>query len=150
MLYFRCTTYWFNIFFSFCSFCCFLGCSLGIWRFPGQGLNRSCSHRPTPEPQQRGIRAASATYTTAHGNAGSLTHWARPGIELSTSWFLVRFINHCAMTGTPITAIFLLGVFSSFSIDRMQAFSHESFPLRRKPEVIILRQLLIHLHRFHG
>ena len=24
--------------------------------------------------QQRGIRAASATYTTAHGNAGSLTH----------------------------------------------------------------------------
>ena len=32
------------------------------------------SHRATPEPQQRGIRAASATYTTAHGNAGSLTH----------------------------------------------------------------------------
>jgi len=29
---------------------------------------------PTPESQQRGIRATSATYTTAHGNAGSLTH----------------------------------------------------------------------------
>ena len=28
----------------------------------------------TPEPQQHGIRAASVTYTTAHGNAGSLTH----------------------------------------------------------------------------
>ena len=27
------------------------------------------------------IRAASATYTTAQGNAGSLTHWARAGIE---------------------------------------------------------------------
>ena len=26
------------------------------------------------------IRPVSATYTTAHGNAGSLTHWARPGI----------------------------------------------------------------------
>jgi len=26
------------------------------------------------ETQQRRIRAASATYTTAHGNAGSLTH----------------------------------------------------------------------------
>uniref|UniRef100_A0A8D0VDF6 Rac family small GTPase 3 n=2 Tax=Sus scrofa TaxID=9823 RepID=A0A8D0VDF6_PIG len=26
------------------------------------------------KPQQRGIRAVSATYTTAHGNAGSLTH----------------------------------------------------------------------------
>ena len=60
--------------FLFLSFCYFLGCSGGIWRFPDQGSNRSCSHRPTPEPQQRGIRAASATYTTAHGNAGSLTH----------------------------------------------------------------------------
>ena len=26
------------------------------------------------EPQQRGIRATTATYTTAHGNAGSLTY----------------------------------------------------------------------------
>ena len=30
----------------------------------------------------------SATYTTAHGNAGSLTHWARLRIKLTTSWFL--------------------------------------------------------------
>ena len=27
-----------------------------------------------PQPQQRWIRAAAVTYTTAHGNAGSLTH----------------------------------------------------------------------------
>ena len=47
-----------------------------------------------PEPQQLKIRAASVTYTTAHSNAGLLTHWA---------WFLVRFVNHCAMTGTPQT-----------------------------------------------
>ena len=39
--------------------------------------------------------------TTVHGNAGSLTHWARAGIEPSTSWFLVGFVNHCTMTGTP-------------------------------------------------
>ena len=32
------------------------------------------------------------THTTAHGNARSLTHWARPGIESTTSWFLVRFV----------------------------------------------------------
>ena len=42
-----------------------------------------------------GIRAASATYTTAHGNAVSLTHWARPEIEPTTSWFLVdSFLLH--------------------------------------------------------
>ena len=35
----------------------------------------------------------SVTYTTAHSNAGSLTHWARPGIEPKTSWFLVGFIS---------------------------------------------------------
>ena len=33
------------------------------------------------------------TYTTAHGNAGSLTHWVRPGIEPTSSWILVRFIS---------------------------------------------------------
>ena len=54
-----------------------------------------------PKPQQSRIRAASATHTTAHGNAGSLTHWARPGIKPLTSWFLVGFVNHWATIGTP-------------------------------------------------
>ena len=38
---------------------------------------------------------------TAHSNARSLSHGARPGIELETSWFLVEFINHCTTMGTP-------------------------------------------------
>ena len=38
----------------------------------------------------------SATYSTAHGNAGSLTYWARPGIETASSWILVRFVSICA------------------------------------------------------
>ena len=54
-----------------------------------------CFFRAAPEahevPQQHRIRAASATYTTAHGNGGSLTHWARPGMESLSSWLLVRF-----------------------------------------------------------
>ena len=41
-----------------------------------------------------GIRAASATYNTAHSNAGSLTHRVRPGIEPGSLWILVGFINH--------------------------------------------------------
>ena len=47
------------------------------------------------------IQAASATYTTAHSNARSLTHWARPGIKPSSSWMPVRFIYCWATTGTP-------------------------------------------------
>ena len=44
----------------------------GTWKFPGQE-NQSCSCWPTPQPQQRQIRAMSAPYTTAHSNAGSGT-----------------------------------------------------------------------------
>ena len=40
-------------------------------------------------------------HTTAYGNARSLTHRTRAGIEPSTSWFLVRSINHCTTMGTP-------------------------------------------------
>ena len=39
------------------------------------------------------IRATSATFIAAHGNTGSLTHRARPGIELESSWLLVRFLT---------------------------------------------------------
>jgi len=60
-----------------------------------------------PETQQRWIRAASAIYTTAHSNAGSLTHWARAGTEPATSWSLVGFVNHCTMTGTPALSFFI-------------------------------------------
>ena len=54
-----------------------------------------------PEPQQQEIWAASATYTTAHGNASS-TPWTRPGIEPASSWMLVGFTNHWATVGTPM------------------------------------------------
>ena len=58
------------------------------------------------EPQQLGIRAASVTYTTAHGNAGSLTHGARPGIEPATSWFLVGFVSTAPQWELPLSHYF--------------------------------------------
>ena len=33
----------------------------------------------------------------------SITHWVRPGIEPASSWILVQFVNHRAMTGTSGT-----------------------------------------------
>ena len=60
---------------------------------PRLGVDQSYSRQSTPQLQQRQIWAVSATYTTAHGHAGSLTHWARPGIEPTISWFLVGFIS---------------------------------------------------------
>ena len=64
-----------------------------------------------PEPQECGIWAESATYTTAHGNARSLTHWVRPGIEPATLWFLVGFVNHCATMEIPCLSTFYISVF---------------------------------------
>ena len=49
----------------------------------------------------------SLAYTIAQDNAGSLTHWARPGMEPSSSWMLVGFVNCWATTGTPTVEHFL-------------------------------------------
>ena len=38
-------------------------------------------------------RSLSASYTAAHGNPGSLTHWGRPGLKPASSWILVKFIS---------------------------------------------------------
>ena len=58
-----------------------------------RGSNQSYSCWPLPQPQQCQIWATSATYTTAHSNAKSLTHWVKSGIKPATSWFLVRFVS---------------------------------------------------------
>ena len=40
-----------------------------------------------------GIRATATSLHHSHSNARSLTHWARPGIEPTSSWFLVGFVS---------------------------------------------------------
>ena len=45
------------------------------------------------QTQQHQIQPTSVTYTTAHGNDGSLTHWARLGIKPTSSWILVGFVT---------------------------------------------------------
>ena len=80
-------------FIIFFSFACFLKPHSWHMEIPRLGVQLECSHQPKPQTQQEGIQALSATYTTAHGNAGSLTHRVRPGIEPTTSWILVWFIT---------------------------------------------------------
>ena len=60
--------------------------------------NWICSCWPTPQPQQHQIWATSVIYATAWGNAESLTHWMRPGIEPSSSRTLYQVLN---LLGTP-------------------------------------------------
>ena len=54
----------------------------------------------------------SRLYDLHHSSQQCQTHWARPGIQPATSWFLVGFVNHWAMMGTPV--FFILYIFISF------------------------------------
>ena len=74
-------------------FLLFLGLHLSRMEGPRLGLNRSYSLWPAAQPPQCRIWAPSATYTTAHGNTRSLTHWVRPAIKPASSWILARFIS---------------------------------------------------------
>ena len=54
--------------------------------------------RATPtayrDSQAKGhIRAIAAGLHHSHSHAGSLTHWARPGLKPESSWILVRFVT---------------------------------------------------------
>ena len=72
----------------------FYSCTCGMWRLPGRGwigaTTASLHHSHSNARSE-----LSETYTTAHDNAGSLTHWARPGMEPDTSWFLVGLFLLC-------------------------------------------------------
>ena len=73
----------------------FLGLNLQQMKVPRPGQARGwiwaaaagLQHSRTQLKQCK-VQAVSSNYTTAHGNAGSLTPWARPGIEPTTSWLL--------------------------------------------------------------
>ena len=85
-----CLFFFFSLFYFFI-FCFFLG--LHPWNMEVPRLGVDCWPMPLPQPHQCQIRAVPVTYTTVHGNAGSLTHGARAGIKPATSWFLVGVIS---------------------------------------------------------
>ena len=74
----------------------------------------SCSLRPTPQPQQHWIQAAFATYTSAWGNVGCLTHWVRPGIEPTSSQRLCWGLNPLNHKGNSPELISFSFLFLSF------------------------------------
>ena len=53
----------------------------------------------------------SATYTIAQGNARSLTHWVRPGMEPASSQILVEFISTEPQWELPTINYFKLHLF---------------------------------------
>ena len=99
-----CMMYFYSALFFFFFFFCLFRASLAAYGH-SQARGRIGA---TEQSEQCRIRAMSLTYTTTHSNTGPLTHWARPGIQPTNSWILVRFINCWATKGTPILSTFYL------------------------------------------
>ena len=117
----------------------FYGHTCSILKFSGQGSNWSCSwglchshgnmgsetHLGTL-PQQCQIPATSATCTTAHGNAGCLTQWARPRSKPTSSQkqhWIVKPLSHKGNSSLYI----LLVLLCSFSFLRIQVHRKKFF-----------------------
>ena len=80
-----------------------------------------------PQPQQCQIWAPSVTYTRAHSNAGSLTHWVRPGIKPAPSWILVGFTSTAPQS--ELSVVLFYGEYLNFQNNTMCHHFLESFTL---------------------
>ena len=80
-------------FFLYLFFFFFLGLHLQHMRVPRLGVESELQLLAYTTATATRIQATSSTYTTPHGNTGTLTNWARPWIKSASSWILVRLIT---------------------------------------------------------
>ena len=74
---------------------------------PKLGVEAELQPRPTPQPRQHWIQAASVTYAAACSNTRSLAHWARSGIELVSPQRWCRILNLLSHNrNTPVNTPF--------------------------------------------
>ena len=69
------------------------------WSVPGYGTNQSCDWGPTRKPQKDWIQA------------GSLTHWVRLGIKLTSSWRQCWVLNTLSHNGNGAKRYTFVSVF---------------------------------------
>ena len=74
-------------------FCLFFRATLVTYEVPRLGVKLELQLPAYATATTTWDPSLSAAYTTAHSNAGSPTHWARPGIELASSWIRVGFFS---------------------------------------------------------
>ena len=122
--------------------------------------NQSCSRRPTPEPQQRRIRAVSVTYTTAHWqhwivNSRSeardrtrnlmVPSWIRyPLSHDGNSSYLTYKISICFSNNVILNLLKYTGV-QEFSV-RVQLFGKQLFHrfiFNLQVALLVVRRLLV-------
>ena len=60
---------------------------------PGLGVRSELQLQTYATATAIPIQAMSATFAAAQGNARSLTHWVKPGIEPASLWRQVKFLT---------------------------------------------------------
>ena len=88
-----------GFFFIIPFFCLFLWPHLRHMEVSGMEDEWKLLLRPTPQPWQQSIQATAETYAAACCNAGSLTHWVRPGNEHASSQTLCWVLNPLSHNG---------------------------------------------------
>ena len=91
----------------------------------------------------------SATYTTAHVNPGSLTHWVRPGNEPESSWMLLGFISTVPQQELPIKPFVFVGLQFSSNVEKIQLFfSSKSFSVPPSFLITLMQSILTSSNRW--
>ena len=66
-----------------------------------------------------------------HWILNPLNHWGRPGIKPKSSWILVGFVNHWAMTRTPTVEVLFVCLALSYFLALQDALGASSSPCPR-------------------
>ena len=69
----------------------FLRLHLHHMEVPGPGIKSELQLQSTPQPWHHWIQAEPATYATAYGNAGSLTHLATMGTPVNSILYVILY-----------------------------------------------------------
>ena len=93
----------FPVWFLF-SFFVFLG--LHPWHMKVSSLGVESELQLLAYTTATAMQDPSHVYMEDHGNAGSLTHWARPEMEPVSSWMLVRFVSAEPRQELPLYGFF--------------------------------------------
>ena len=106
----------------FVCFACFFSFYAAPVAYGSSQASWSCSCWPMPQPQWCQIWAP-VTSAAACGNAGSLTHWARPGTELVSSQTQCQVLNHLNYKGNSLSC----NLKSEQEFDRMRKYREKDF-----------------------
>ena len=103
--------------------------TLHLWRMeiPKPRIELELQLQPTPQIQQHQTQATYGIYASAYCNAKFLTHWARPGTELTSSQRQHWVLNPLSHNGNSLVDFLLKTYFSLYRVHSKDLSSLPNF-----------------------